>query len=102
MKYRSRTEIIAAILTATSGGGSTKTRLMYSAFLSYAQMQGYVEFLQEHGLIVHEELNQKYKLTEKGLHFLHVYEKIGELISPTTTAAKSETQFAAAALVREE
>jgi predicted transcriptional regulator len=46
MKYRSRTDIIAMILQAAMPG-ATKTRLMYSAFLSYAQIQEYVQFLTE-------------------------------------------------------
>jgi predicted transcriptional regulator len=38
MKYRSRTEIVCNILDATNGG-ATKTKIMYFAFLSYAQLK---------------------------------------------------------------
>ena len=60
--------------------GATKTRLMYGAYVSYEQIQEYITFLQEKGLVMYEEGVQHYKLTEKGLHFLHVYEQISELI----------------------
>jgi len=38
MKYRSRTEIVSRILDAANGG-ATKTKIMYKAFLSYAQLK---------------------------------------------------------------
>ena len=60
--------------------GATKTRLMYSAYLSYAQIQEYLEFLREKGLILYEEGVQQYKLTEKGLHFLRVHDQISQLL----------------------
>ena len=94
MKYRSRTDIIAMILQAAMAG-ATKTRLMYSAYLSYAQIQEYLEFLREKGLILYEEGVQQYKLTEKGLHFLHVYEKISELIYLAKTPEVTEHPNAA-------
>ena len=68
--------------------GATKTHLMYGAYLSYGQIQEYLEFLQEKGLIMYEEGVQHYKLSEKGLHFLHVYEQISELMTVTKTPSK--------------
>jgi predicted transcriptional regulator len=79
LKYRSRTDIIATILQAAKEG-ATKTHLMYGAYLSYAQIQEYIAFLREKGLLMYEEGVQHYKPTENGLHFLHVYEQISELI----------------------
>ena len=46
MKYRSRTEIVAMILEAANGG-ATKTKIMYKAFLSYAQLKEYLSVLIE-------------------------------------------------------
>jgi predicted transcriptional regulator len=40
MKYRSRTDIVAMILDAANGG-ATKTKIMYKAYLSYAQLEEY-------------------------------------------------------------
>ncbi|MGC2439972.1 MAG: winged helix-turn-helix domain-containing protein, partial [Nitrososphaeraceae archaeon] len=50
MKYRSRTEIVAMILEAANGG-ATKTRIMYKAFLSYAQLREYLSVLIENNLL---------------------------------------------------
>jgi predicted transcriptional regulator len=80
MKYRSRTEIISMILQA-SMNGATKTRLMYSAYLSYAQVQEYIHFLTERRLISLELESSEYKLTEEGLRFLRVYDEISEIVS---------------------
>jgi predicted transcriptional regulator len=80
MKYRSRTDIIAMILQA-SMKGATKTRLMYSAYLSYAQIQEYLQYLTDRGLLNFEERTHAYTLTEQGLHFLRVYDEISEIVS---------------------
>ena len=49
MKYRNRYEIITSILESAKTG-ITKTKIMYNAFLSYAQMINYLKYLQEHAL----------------------------------------------------
>ena len=51
MKYRSRSEIIALLLNAANGGGATKTKLMYSAFISFNQLREYLSLMVENGLI---------------------------------------------------
>ena len=79
MKYRSRTEIVAMILEAANGG-ATKTRIMYKAFLSYAQLREYLSVLIENNLLEYLEGSQNYKTTEKGLNFLRMHNEIGELL----------------------
>jgi predicted transcriptional regulator len=81
MKYRSRTEIVAMILDAANGG-TTKTKIMYKAFLSYAQLREYLSVLIENTLIEYVEGSQTYKTTEKGLNFLKMHNEIGELLNP--------------------
>ena len=44
-KYRNRTEIIASVLEATKGGGASKTRIMFNAYLSYEQLNEYLNEL---------------------------------------------------------
>jgi predicted transcriptional regulator len=52
MKYRSRTDIIGQILDAANGGGGAiKTKIMYQAYLSYAQLKEYLTVLTERGLL---------------------------------------------------
>jgi predicted transcriptional regulator len=79
MKYRSRTEIVSMILDAANGG-ATKTRIMYKAFLSYAQLREYLSILIENNLIEYLEGVQAYKTTEKGLNLLKMHNEIGELL----------------------
>ena len=43
-------------------------------------MQGYLEFLMERGFLAHDQENRTYELTEKGLLFLHAYDKLERLI----------------------
>ena len=82
MKYRSRTEIIALILETANSGGVNKTKIMYKAFLSYAQLREYLSVLIENNLIEYIEGSQTYKTTEKGLNFLKMHNEIGELLNP--------------------
>ena len=66
MKYRSRTDIAGLILEAANGG-ATKTKIMYKAYLSFAQLKEYLSMLIEKDLIEHEEGLARYRTTEKGL-----------------------------------
>ncbi len=80
MKYRSRTDIIAMILQSVTTG-ATKTRIMYSAYLSYAQLKEYLGFLLERDLVRFEEGSGLYKLSERGMKVLEGYEGISEMIA---------------------
>jgi len=79
MKYRSRTELVSMILEAANGG-ATKTRIMYKAFLSYAQLKEYLSVLIENNLLEYLEGVQTYKTTEKGFNLLKMHNEIGELL----------------------
>ena len=80
MKYRSRTDIVGLILEAANGGGATKTKIMYKAFLSFAQLREYLTVLQENDLLEYEEGNHSYRTTEKSIRLLHIYNKMDELV----------------------
>lgn len=84
MKYRSRTDIVSQILEAENGG-TTKTKIMYSAYLSYAQLRDYLSVMIENGLLEYEPGVSRYKTTSKGLQFLKMYNEMGQL---TATAAQ--------------
>ena len=83
MKYRSRTEIVSMILEAANGG-ATKTKIMYKAFLSYAQLKEYLSVLIENNLLEYLEGVQTYKTTEKGFNLLKMHNEIGELLQTPT------------------
>jgi len=82
MKYRSRTEIVGNILEAANGG-TTKTKIMYKAFLSYGQLKEYLSVLIENNLIEYRDGANKFKTTEKGLNYLKMHNEIGELLLTT-------------------
>src|ERR671938_806062 len=81
MKYRSRTDIVGLILEAANGGGATKTKIMYKAFLSYAQLKEYLTFLMDNGLLQRDQGRQFYRTTEKGIRVLQMYIQVHEMMS---------------------
>ncbi|MGI0088674.1 MAG: DUF4364 family protein [Nitrosotalea sp.] len=83
MKYRSRTEIVSMILDSASAG-ATKTKIMYKAFLSYTQLKEYLSYMEGNELIRYEEGSQLYKITDKGRKVMHLYEEIGDMVSPVS------------------
>jgi predicted transcriptional regulator len=78
MKYRSRSDIVGLLLDAANGGGATKTKLMYKAYLSFNQLREYLTLLVENGLIEYE-MGQRYRTTEKGMRVLHLQNEIDEV-----------------------
>jgi predicted transcriptional regulator len=78
LKYRSRTEIIEQVLDAANGG-ATKTKIMYKAYLSYAQLKEYLSTLTENGLLDYVETERTYKTTEKGNKFQRIYGEISRM-----------------------
>jgi predicted transcriptional regulator len=83
MGHRSRTEIVSSILDAANGG-TTKTKIMYIAFLSYNQLNEYLSILIENNLIEYLDGTKTFKTTEKGLNYLKMHNEIGELLQQTT------------------
>ena len=80
MKYRDRFTIVAAILTAAEEHPISKTRIMYTAYLSYFQMKDYIATLAKNDML--EELpNGRFELRPNGEKFLGLYRSIQELLS---------------------
>ena len=79
MKYRSRTEIVAMILEIANQGTS-KTKIMYKAYLSYSQLNRYLSFLIGDKLIEYKLELELYTLTEKGERLLQVYKDLDGMI----------------------
>ena len=80
VKYRSKTEIVANILEAANKGGTTKTKLMYKAYISYNQLKEYLSLLIENNLMEYLDGTQTFKTTEKGLYYLKLHNAIGEML----------------------
>ncbi|HZW56873.1 MAG TPA: winged helix-turn-helix domain-containing protein [Nitrososphaerales archaeon] len=82
--HRNRMSIIASMLKVATKG-ARKTHIMYRAGLSYDQLQDYLGFLKEAGLLEEtadqeEELAIVYRTTAKGLKFVEKYESLKELV----------------------
>ena len=80
MKYRSRTDIVGLILEAANGG-ATKTKIMYKAFLSYAQLKEYLTVLLQNDVLEYEDETQLFRTTEKGLRLMQMYNQFDEMMS---------------------
>ena len=79
VKYRSRTEITIAILESARTG-STRTKILYNAYLSYLQLMPYLKLLQDSGLLEYEDTTQLYKVTDKGFKFLNMSNDLNRLM----------------------
>jgi predicted transcriptional regulator len=62
--------------------GAIKTRIMYSAFLSYPQLKEYLQLLTDSSLLTLSKDDGKYYTTEKGRRFLKISAEVGRMIAP--------------------
>lgn len=81
IKYRSRADIVAAILSVISETGATKTRIMYRAFLSSSQIKQYMQILLNNGLLATSEELSIYYITEKGMRLLQLYYQLTAMMN---------------------
>jgi predicted transcriptional regulator len=84
MKYRSRTELASNILEAANGG-ATKTKIMYRAFLSYAQLKEYLTMLTQNGLVARDVEGEMYRTTSNGIKFLESSRQLDALFTPVSS-----------------
>jgi predicted transcriptional regulator len=90
MKYRDKIDIISQILEAANGGGASRTRIMYKALLSYAQMKAHLMLLTKKDLIRYDEDTRTFKTTEKGLRFLQIYNQIDDIIKASQQSQQQQ------------
>lgn len=87
MKHRTEEEITALILEAANGRigkiGATQTTIMYKAFLTFTQLKEYLSFLMKRELLEFDKLDRVYSTTEKGKHFLQMYNQISDIVIAT-------------------
>jgi predicted transcriptional regulator len=83
---RTRVEILASILKVASNG-ALKTHIMYKANLSHRQLERYLGFLEQRGLLaqgIDEEMGTRiYRVTDKGCDFLREYSHFSGYFAPT-------------------
>ncbi len=81
-RRRSNIEIMADMLKVGENGAG-KTEIMYSANMSYSQIQKYLGFLLSHGFINKVEVGNPvvtYRVTDKGLGLLKNIDSIMEVL----------------------
>jgi predicted transcriptional regulator len=82
LKYRSRTDIICSVLaTAREVEGVAKTRIMFSAYLSFSQLKDYLGILLENGMLERVPQTNKYRTTDKGIKMLDAYSRVNQFIT---------------------
>ena len=81
---RSNIEIIADMLrVGNNGNGAGKTEIMYSANMSYAQIQKYLGYLMAQGFVDKMKMGNPsvtYQVTDSGLKLLELIGRIKEML----------------------
>jgi predicted transcriptional regulator len=83
MNQRRSNKEIKGDMLKVGENGAGKTEIMYSANMSYSQIQKYLSFLIGHGFIDRVEIGNPvvtYQVTEKGLALLRSIETILEVL----------------------
>jgi predicted transcriptional regulator len=96
LKHRGKEEITALVLEAiVNTDRPTQTMIMYKACLTHVQLKQFLASLIEKGLIEYHNLERIYTITEKGMHFLEVYNQLNQLqtsnMLKTTTSTELQT-----------
>ena len=80
-KRRDRLGIMAEILEIAKNG-CLKTQIMYRANLSFAQLNEYLRFLLQVGVLkeTNEDGKHVYRMTRKGARFLQSYYELRDLL----------------------
>jgi predicted transcriptional regulator len=73
--YRHRQEIIYTILNAAQDP-KTRIRLVYESMISWEQCSEYLEELMNRGLLQHNQFDDTYFATARGLRFIELYERL--------------------------
>ena len=83
-RRRSNIEIIADMLRVGENGAG-KTEIMYSANMSYSQIQKYLGYLVEQGFIDEVDIGNPaaaYRVTESGMKLLKTIDSLMSMLEP--------------------
>lgn len=79
--YRNRFDIIASILETAKAQRVRHTEILRTTSISHIPFKQYLLLLHRNGLIEYSSRERTCKTTEKGLHFLDIFNKIKEMLS---------------------
>jgi predicted transcriptional regulator len=80
-KYRRTVDIMAAILKVVIRGEGTKRGIENGANLSFLQVKQYLLLLLNADLLTKDQEKESiYKITQKAIRFLHLYEQLNKMI----------------------
>ena len=75
-----KNDIVALILRSVKESGELGiTKIMYKSYLSYRQVAQFLVFIKENELLEYDGSTMAYRITEKGLHYLDLYDKMNDL-----------------------
>jgi predicted transcriptional regulator len=89
-RRRSNIEIIADMLRVGENGAG-KTEIMYSANMSYSQIQKYLEYLVKQGFVNKVNMDKTlvaYQVTGPGLKLLKAIDTLLEMLGPANNQQK--------------
>ena len=72
---------LVIVYFGAANGGAKKTKIMYKAYLSYAQLKEYLTVLLQNDLLEYDDETQLFRTTEKGLRLLQMYNQFDEMMS---------------------
>jgi predicted transcriptional regulator len=80
-KHRRTIDMMAAILKVVIRGEGTKRGIENGANLSFLQVKQYLLLLLNTDLLTKDQKKESsYKITQKAIHFLHLYDQLNEMI----------------------
>jgi len=59
---------------------------MYGAYLSYTQIEEYIGYILQQGLIIPVPQTNLYQLSEKGMQYLNLSDEMSQLVAPILKA----------------
>jgi predicted transcriptional regulator len=93
LKHRTKEEITALILESiVHTNRATQTIIMYKSYLTHVQLKQFLSSLMEKGLIEYHKEDRLYTITQKGMHFLEVYNQLNQLHTSNVFNATREFQ----------
>jgi predicted transcriptional regulator len=80
-KYRSRADIVCAILRVATEGAK-KSRITSHAYVSYPHIEEYINFLLDNDMLKYNPESRNYHTTEKGHRLIKLYDEAKMIFNP--------------------